>query len=217
MAVMRPSTSHPHSGGLSQKQAASILPNCFLTKRTPARSSDQPVTSRVPEPTTDDDRRSDRGDQPGATARPRRRAARRRRAGVAPKRGSRCGRIGNFLPCKLLTLSTCDFNRNSQAARQSFEPTRFGGIAAREGTRQNGVVRKWRRNGLIRLNPRPEMVGSRKAPTHKIWYTGARLPPDVPRIGGTPREGGAARGRRRLSTRLARRPGSSADSVEELR
>jgi hypothetical protein len=60
-----------------------------------------------------------------------------------------------------------------------------------------------------------------EASTHNIWYTGARLPRPtpavVPRAGGTPREEGAARGRRRLSARLARRPGSLADSVMELR
>ena len=41
--------------------------------------------------------------------------------------------------------------------------------------RQNGVARKWRRNGLKRLNPRPGMVWSRKPRSHNIWYTGARL------------------------------------------
>src|SRR5277367_6694589 len=46
------------------------------------------------------------------------------------------------------------------------------GIAAREGP-QNGVARKWRRNRLKRLNPRPEMVWSQKPRTHKIWYTAA--------------------------------------------
>ena len=39
---------------------------------------------------------------------------------------------------------------------------------------KNGVARKWRRNGLKRLNPRPEMVWPRKPRTHKMWYTGAR-------------------------------------------
>ena len=48
------------------------------------------------------------------------------------------------------------------------------GIAAREGlTAKNGVARKWRRNDLKRLNPRPEMVWARKPRTHKMWYTGA--------------------------------------------
>jgi hypothetical protein len=37
-----------------------------------------------------------------------------------------------------------------------------------------GVARKWRRNGLKRLNPRPEMVWARKPRTYKIWYTDAR-------------------------------------------
>jgi hypothetical protein len=46
------------------------------------------------------------------------------------------------------------------------------GIVVREA---DGVARKWRRNGLKRLNPRPEMVWPRKLRTHKMWYTGARL------------------------------------------
>ena len=45
----------------------------------------------------------------------------------------------------------------------------------RERLTQNGVARKWRRNGLKRLNPRPEMVWARKPLTHNIWYPGARL------------------------------------------
>ena len=48
------------------------------------------------------------------------------------------------------------------------------GIAAREADGE-GVARKWRRNGLKRLNPRPEMVWARKSRTYKMWYTGARL------------------------------------------
>jgi len=46
------------------------------------------------------------------------------------------------------------------------------GIAAGEA---DGVARKWRRNGLKRLNPGREMVWPRKLRTHKMWYTGARL------------------------------------------
>src|SRR5271163_1845067 len=34
-------------------------------------------------------------------------------------------------------------------------------------------ARKWRRNGLKRLNPRPRMVWPRKPRTHNIWYAGA--------------------------------------------
>ena len=89
--------------------------------------------------------------------------------------------------------------------------------------------------GLEANRSRPEMAPQRfdkiesapgngrvsAASTHKIWYTGARLPrptpADVSRAGGTPREEGAARGRLRLSARLAHRPGSLADSVMELR
>ncbi len=43
------------------------------------------------------------------------------------------------------------------------------------GRRQIGVARKWRRNGLKRLNPRPEMVWARKPRTHKMWYQVVRL------------------------------------------
>src|SRR5271169_3554951 len=39
----------------------------------------------------------------------------------------------------------------------------------------SGQSRKWRRNGLKRLNLRPEMVWPRERRTHKIWYRGARL------------------------------------------
>jgi hypothetical protein len=46
---------------------------------------------------------------------------------------------------------------------------------ARSARWQNGLARKWRRKGLKRLNPRPEMVWARKPRTHKMWYTGARL------------------------------------------
>ena len=49
---------------------------------------------------------------------------------------------------------------------------RIGPRSARP-RRQNGVARKWRRKGLKRLNPRPEMVWARKPRTHKMWYTGA--------------------------------------------
>src|SRR5271154_413344 len=38
-----------------------------------------------------------------------------------------------------------------------------------------GLAWKCRRNGLKRLNPRPEMVWARKPGSHNIWYTGARL------------------------------------------
>ena len=37
------------------------------------------------------------------------------------------------------------------------------------------VARKWRRNGLKRLNPRPEMVSPRRPRTYNIWYPGAQL------------------------------------------
>jgi hypothetical protein len=43
------------------------------------------------------------------------------------------------------------------------------GIAARED------LTAGHRKGLKRLNPRPDMVWSRKTRTHKMWYTGVRL------------------------------------------
>src|SRR5271170_1014762 len=52
-------------------------------------------------------------------------------------------------------------------------------IAAREDVTARGVARKWRRNGLIRLNPRPEMVWAPKPRCHKIWYTRAPDPRKV--------------------------------------
>jgi hypothetical protein len=42
-------------------------------------------------------------------------------------------------------------------------------------SRRPAPARKWRRNGLKRLNPRPRMVWPPKSRTHNIWYTGAWL------------------------------------------
>jgi len=48
-----------------------------------------------------------------------------------------------------------------------------GMVASRErDLKANGVVRKWRRKVLKRLNPGAEMVVARKPRTHKIWYPG---------------------------------------------
>ena len=109
-------------------------------------------------------------------------------------------------------------NRNSQAAQQSFEPTRLcRRIAARDDLRQKRSRPEMATQRLDKIESAPGNGMVSEASTHKIWYRGVRLPcptpADVPRPGGTPREGGAARASRRLSTRLARRPGSSADSV----
>ena len=46
-------------------------------------------------------------------------------------------------------------------------------IAAGDGLTANRVARNWRRNGLKRLNPRPEMVWARKPRTYNIWYAAA--------------------------------------------
>src|SRR5277367_2190336 len=59
--------------------------------------------------------------------------------------------------------------------KEALAPRSVAGIAARGARRQNGVASKWRRKGLKRLNPRPEMVVARKPRGHKIWYAGARL------------------------------------------
>ena len=55
-----------------------------------------------------------------------------------------------------------------------------GGISAREAEGNTEVAGKWRRNRLKRLNPRREMVWSRKPRTYKIWFTGARLTVQLP-------------------------------------
>ena len=74
----------------------------------------------------------------------------------------------------------CLFSRriplgDRRADPRSFEPRRFGrrdrGARVPDGKTESH--RKWRRNGLKRLNPRLEMVWARKPRTHKIWYTGA--------------------------------------------
>src|SRR5271154_3385903 len=51
----------------------------------------------------------------------------------------------------------------------------------------DGVARKWRRNDLKRLNPRPEMVWSRKPPSHYIWYSGVwpTVRSDLQKVGGS--------------------------------
>ena len=57
---------------------------------------------------------------------------------------------------------------------RSFEQRRFArrdrGARGLDG--KTGVAGKWRRNGLKRLNPGPEMVWPRKPRTHNIWYGG---------------------------------------------
>ena len=106
--------------------------------------------------------------QIAATSPVRRRAlARVRRGDGAPggarKRGPCCGGIGNFLPCKALKIPKWEKNPNSQAAQQSFEPTRLcRRIAARDGSRQKRSRPEMAPQRLIRLNQRREMVWSRK-------------------------------------------------------
>jgi len=98
---------------------------------------------------------------PRATACARPRANSRRRVGGRTEEGIALRRDWKFSARQRLENSL--MGKSPQAARQSFEPTRFGHrIAAPDGSRQNEVAGKWRRNGLIRLNPRREMVWSRK-------------------------------------------------------
>ena len=77
----------------------------------------------------------------------------------------RNGREGNVTPHPM------------EAARLVPKPAASpaAGMALPKTGRKVRVARKWRRNELKRLNPRPEMVWSREPRSHKIWYTGARL------------------------------------------
>jgi hypothetical protein len=79
----------------------------------------------------------------------------RRRQAVAPARPQR--RIAQRGVAHAPPPGRCGATRSSRGAR---------------GRRQIGVARKWRRNGLKRLNPRPEMVWATKPRTHNIWYGG---------------------------------------------
>jgi len=63
--------------------------------------------------------------------------------------------------------------RRNRSARRPSRP--IGRGAARQAKAKRETAGKWRRNGLKRLNPRPEMVVSPKSRTYKIWYSGARL------------------------------------------
>ena len=66
----------------------------------------------------------------------------------------------------------------SSVAAYGWAPT-AGALSSNSAPAPDGkngpFARKWRRNSLKRLNPRPEMVVSRKPPGHNIWYTCARL------------------------------------------
>ena len=66
-----------------------------------------------------------------------------------------------------------------------------------------GFARKWRRKGLKRLNPRPEMVGPRKRRTPKIWYKARRR-----RVGSRPRRPKSSRGRGAAGQRESSRKSS---------
>ena len=72
-------------------------------------------------------------------------------------------------------------------SRDAFPPAG----APRERLRATEVAGKWRRNRLKRLNPRPEMVWSRKPLTYKIWYTRHKVVQlfELPPLCETDREG----------------------------
>jgi hypothetical protein len=94
-------------------------------------------------------------------ARPPRRKA--PRAGGAPREPGR-SRLGSRVGADPKPI--VDFlNRGASVA----------GIDARVADGKPEVARKWRRNDLKTLNPRPEMVWPRRRRTHKMWYRGARL------------------------------------------
>jgi hypothetical protein len=83
---------------------------------------------------------------------------------------SRRGRE-NFPACK--ALKTHETRKLSPSRlRNKVLPAPPSRWRSSPGSRQNGAARKWRRNGLKRLNPRPEMVWSRTPRSHNIWYTG---------------------------------------------
>jgi len=65
-------------------------------------------------------------------------------------------------PAKIVQLMVDPLNRGAS-------------VAGIRGAREPDGARKGRRNDLKRLDPRPEMVWSRKPRSHNIWYTGARL------------------------------------------
>ncbi len=66
--------------------------------------------------------------------------------------------------------------RKASRTRKTRKDFRYGRASfASLVARRPAPARKWRRNGLKRLNPRPRMVWSRKPRSHNIWYTGARL------------------------------------------
>ena len=66
--------------------------------------------------------------------------------------------------------------RKASRTRKTRKDFRYGRASfASLVARRPAPARKWRRNGLKRLNPRPRMVWSRKPLSHNIWYTGARL------------------------------------------
>ena len=73
------------------------------------------------------------------------------------------------------SLETCHLVWISCNQLQSHLNRGVSVAAARAGLAANGVARKWRRNGLKRLNPRPEMVWARKPRTYNIWYASAWL------------------------------------------
>jgi hypothetical protein len=146
-------------------------------------SSDRPVSPRGSR-----SRRmiNDDSVQIAATRPARRRALTRVRrgdgaSGVAWKRGSRCGGIGNYPLCKGSRIPKREKNPNSRAARQSFEPTRFGRrIAAREGSTAKRSRPEMAPQRLDKIESAPGNGRVSEASTHKIWYTGARLPRPTP-------------------------------------
>src|SRR5271163_3260501 len=95
-------------------------------------------------------------------SRPLRHATRRRRASST---------IDEFVADERGKFSAAQSFENSENAKDS----RYGRASFAALVAPSRAARKWRRNGLKRLNPRPRMVWSPKPRSHNIWYMGAWL------------------------------------------
>jgi hypothetical protein len=81
---------------------------------------------------------------------------------------------GNGMVSKAWNLQDVVHGRAADPARLPLTRcVSVGASSAREAEGKTGVAGKWHRNRLKRLNPRREMVWSRKPLTYKMWYTRA--------------------------------------------
>ena len=125
-------------------------------------------------------RKSCQSDVCGFPARPRECVPPPNGKSLATKKVRSNSRAAQQIPCQRRVVVLCLFLTIPAEIAGSIVDVLNGGvsvawIAARERLRKNGVAGKWRHKRLKRLDPRREMVWSRKPGTYKIWYTGARL------------------------------------------